>query len=130
MTNKDPPATNYLDIELEDMTNSAYSNFIESIKSNATKRGYTQDLRQFLDKISDDFFIQYINEKPNSRNLEDLSESFVNLAKKDMQIAKAAVKTYVKYLKNKVEKNELGANSVPNKIKPIRTLLVSNDDDI
>ncbi len=47
-----------------------------------------------------------------------------------MSITKASIKTYVKHLKDRVEKKEIGANSVPNKIKPIRALLVSNDVDI
>lgn len=71
-----------------------------------------------------------MNEKPKSRNLEDLAESFVSLARKDMMATKSAIKAYIKLLKDKVENNELGANSVPNKIKPIRTLFVSNEVDI
>ncbi len=112
------------------MTNNAYSNFVGFIKSDETRRGYQRDLHQFLEKISDDFFMQHLKEPPKSRDLEDLCESFVNLANKDMLPIKASIKAYVKHLKSKVEKNELGANSVPNKLKPIRALLVSNEIDI
>ncbi len=88
-----------MDIKVEDMKGSAHSNFVESIKSNETRRGYSRDLKQFLEKIPDDFFMQYLDEKPRSRDLEDLSESFVGLAKQDMMPIKAAIKTYVKHLK-------------------------------
>ncbi len=74
-----------MDIKVDDMEGSAYSNFVESIKSNETRRGYQRDLQQFLEKIPDGFFMQYLSEKPRSRNPEDLAESFVNLAKKTCQ---------------------------------------------
>ena len=34
----DPHITTYMDIELEDMQNDAYSNFIDSIRNSETKR--------------------------------------------------------------------------------------------
>lgn len=112
------------------MPNSAYSNFIESVKSKETRRGYKRDLGQFLDMISDKDFLKHLGEVPRSRSIEDLAEAYVNLARKDMPIAKAAVKTYLKHLKYKVEEGKMNANTVPNKTKPIRSLLVSNEIDV
>lgn len=119
-----------MEIELGDMNNGAYSNFIESIKSKETRRGYKRDLGQFLDMISDMDFLKYLGHKPKSRSVEDLAESFVELARKNMPIVKSAVKTYLKHLKIKVEKNKMNPNTVSNKIKPIRSLLVSNEIDV
>ena len=49
MTNKDPDRIRYMEIELDGMGTSAYSNFIESIRSKETRRGYARNLKQFLD---------------------------------------------------------------------------------
>ena len=130
MTNKDPDHIRYMEIELDGMGASAYSNFIESIRSKETRRGYARNLKQFLDMISDEDFVRHLGESPKSRNPEDLAEAFLSLAKKDIRIAKSAVKTYVKHLKGMVDRGKMHPNSVANKIKPIRSLLVSNEVDV
>ena len=119
-----------MDIEIEDMTGSVYDNFIQSIQSKETLRDYTRDIEQFLLAIKDKDFETYLGYAPKSRNVSDLAEAYVDLAKKNIHVAKSAVTTYLKDLKKRVESGELNPNSVPSKIKPIRAVLVANDADI
>ncbi len=116
-----------MNIELENMTGTAYDNFIQSIQSKETRRGYTRDIEQFLLAIKDKDFETYLGYAPKSRNVSDLAEAYVEMAKKNIHVAKSAVTTYLKGLKKRVQRGDLNPNSVPNKIKPIRALLVAND---
>lgn len=116
-----------MDIEIDNVTGSAYDNFIWSIRSKETLQGYTRDIEQFLSTIQNKDFEIYLEHAPKSRNVSDLAEAYVEMARKDINVAKSAVKTY---LKEKVEQGTLNPNSVPNKIKPIQALLVVNDVDI
>ena len=130
MSNIEDNPNFYMDIEVEDMTGKAYSNFVDSINNSGTKINYLLNLSKFLEKIPDEFFIKYLGEKPRSHNVEGVTESFVNLAKKDISLAKAAIKSYAKHLKELQEKGEINPNTVLNKIKPIKALLVANEIDI
>ena len=116
-----------MNIELENMTGTVYDNFTNFIQSKETLRGYTRDIKQFLLTIKDKDFETYLGYAPKSRNVSDLAEAYVDLAHKNIHVAKLAVMTYLEVLKKKVERGELHPNSVPNKIKPIRALLVAND---
>ncbi len=46
-----PPRNRPVKIELEDVQEGAYSNFIEPIQNPETKRAYTRNLRLFLNLI-------------------------------------------------------------------------------
>ena len=119
-----------MNIELENMTGTVYDNFTNFIQSKETLRGYTRDIKQFLLTIKDKDFEAYLGYAPKSRNVSDLAEAYVDLAHKNIHVAKLAVMTYLEDLTKKVERGELNPNSVPNKIKPIRALLAANDVDI
>lgn len=63
VTEIDPSITRrYMKIELDATENDAYTNFVESIRSDETRRGYTRNLTRFLNMIPDDIFEQYLGE--------------------------------------------------------------------
>lgn len=66
MINKDSHGRYGMDIEIEDMTGSVYDNFIQSIQSKETLRGYTRDIEQFLLAIEDKDFEAYLEHAPKS----------------------------------------------------------------
>ncbi|HSA76496.1 MAG TPA: hypothetical protein VLE02_03020 [Nitrosarchaeum sp.] len=129
MTEIDPPISNSMKIEL-DVENNAYSNFIESIRNPETKRGYTRNLKRFLELIPDEIFVKYLNNTPKSREIEDLSNAFISIAKKDIDIIKSIIKSYVKQIKQEVDSDQISPNTVSNRLKPIKALFVSNEIDM
>jgi len=108
----------------------AYSNLLGSIRGSETRRGYTRNLRKFLNLIPDDIFEKCAGGAPASRKTADLADAFVRLARRDIAAAKSIVKSYVRETNREVERGLLSPNTVPNRIKPIKALLVSNEVDV
>ncbi len=117
-------------IELEDFSNNPYLNFLETIQSSETKRMYTRNLKVFLELIPNKIFEEYLDESPKSREIQDLTVSFTNLAKKDVKITKSIIKSYIKEIKKQVDAGDISPNTLKNKIKPIKALLTANEIDI
>ena len=117
-------------IELEDVGEDVYSNFLESMQSSETKRMYIRNLRKFLNLIPNNIFEEYLGETPKSREIEDLATSFTSLAKKDVKTTKSIIKSYIKETKKEVDRGILSPNTVTNRIKPIKALLTANEIDI
>ena len=119
-----------MNIELDVMENDAYANFLGSIRGSETRRGYTRNLRKFLNLIPDRIFVKCSGKAPESRDVEGLADAFVRLARKDIGAAKSIIKSYVRETNREVEQGLLSSNTVPNRIKPIKALLVSNEIDV
>ena len=119
-----------MDIELDMTESDAYANFLGSIRGSETRRGYTRNLRKFLSLIPDRIFAKCAGAAPESRGVEDLADAFVRLAKNDIGAAKSIIKSYVRETNREVEQGQLSPNTVPNRIKPIKALLVSNEVDV
>ena len=119
-----------MNIELDVMENDAYANFLGSIRGGETKRGYIRNLRKFLRLIPNRIFVKCAGVAPESRGVEDLADAFVRLARNDIGAAKSIIKSYLRETNREVEQGLLSSNTVPNRIKPIKALLVSNEVDV
>jgi len=124
------PARNTNVIELESIGENIYDNFLESMRSSETRRMYVRNLKQFLNLIPDNIFEEYLGESPKSREIEDLAESFTNIARKDINATKQIIKSYVKEINKEVEEEKISPNTVKNRIKPIKALLSANEIDV
>jgi len=103
-----------------------YQLFIDSVKSDQTKRKYRNLLHRFLKLIPNKIFKEVIDFEPQDNEIESLARCFVKLTQKDPKISKNIVATYIKEEKKLVESGELNSNTLPNHIKPIRALLDAN----
>ena len=103
-----------------------YELFIDSIKSEETKRKYQSNLYRFLKLIPNKIYTDVIKKSPDNKELKTLAIHFVELAKKDSKLAYSIIQAYVKEEKKLVESGELNPNTLPNHIKPIKGLLDSN----
>ena len=130
VTKIDPDYNNTMHIELDGVKSTPYSNLVDSIPNPETRRGYTRNLKAFLNLIPNSIFEEHCGRAPKSRSVEDMSEAFLDLAKRDAGTAKSIIKSYLKELNKAVSKGELSPNTVPNKVKPIKALLTVNDVDI
>jgi len=124
------PSRNFGMIELENISENVYDNFLESMRSSETKRMYVRNLKKFLNLIPNNIFEEYLGESPKSREIEELSTSFTNLAKKDINATKQIIKSYVKEINKEVTEGRISPNTVKNKIKPIKALLSANEIDV
>jgi len=119
-----------MEIELENIREDVYSNFLDYMKSPETRRMYVRNLRKFLNLIPNNIFDEYLGESPKSREIEDLSNSFASLAKKDINVTKQIIKSYIKETNKAVEAGKISPNTVKNRIKPIKALLSANEIDV
>ena len=101
------PDPNTSMLELEDSKENAYDNFLESMRSSETKRMYVRNLKMFLNLIPNSIFEDYLGESPKSREIENLTTLFTNLAKKDINATKQIIKSYVKEIKKDVETGKI-----------------------
>ena len=107
------------------MEGAAYSDMMESVGSDVTKRVYRGGLAAFMGAVPDGVFEKYAGARPKSRGLEDACEAFVGPARPNPDAAKAAVRSYVKGLKDLVVGGSLSPDTVPNKTKPAKALLAA-----
>ena len=119
-----------MELNLVKMQDSAYENFIESIRSPQTKRNYKRDIQVFLKLVPNSIFEENKITHKKPFQLEDRCEAFVILARKDPGIIKTMIKSYLVEIKRKVNSGDLSPNSVSNRIKPIKALLSANEVDI
>ena len=124
------PSRNTDVIELEDVGENVYDNFLESMRSSETKRMYVRNLRKFLNLIPNNIFDEYLGESPRSREIEELAASFTAIAKKDITATKQIIKSYIKEIKKEVKVGKISPSLVKNRIKPIKALLSANEIDV
>ncbi len=116
-----------MEIDVASMEGAAYSDMMASLGSAETRRSYGGNLAAFMAAVPDGVFERYAGGPPRSRGIEDMCEAFVGLARSNPDAAKAAVRSYVKGLKDLVERGEMNPNTVPNKIKPVKALLAASE---
>ena len=100
--------------------------FLDSIKSDITKRKYKNLLHNFLKLIPNKIYQETLDVSPENRDLKILAPFFVKLAQKDLKVAQNIIAAFIKEDKKLVESGELNPNTIPNHVKPIRALLDAN----
>src|SRR3989338_11533748 len=118
-----PTPNTIMKIELADLNENTYANFLQSIRSSETRRMYTRNLKKFLNLIPNSIFEEYLGESPRSREIEDLATSFVNLTRKDLKTTKQIIKSYIKENNSEVESGKISPSTVANRVKAINALL-------
>lgn len=103
-----------------------YQLFLDSIKSPETLRKYKKALHKFLLAIPGKLYQDTLGKIPQNSDPATLSGFFIELCRKDVELATNIIATFVKGQKRLVEENKLHPNSVPNQIKPIKVLLDAN----
>ncbi len=113
-------------IEKINTRSNPYQLFLDSIRHPSTKRRYKNLLYTFLKLIPDQIYFDSLGKIPKDRQAETLAESFVDLARKNMDLTSDVIAAYIKEDKKRVEKEEISSQTLPNHIKPIRALLDAN----
>jgi len=115
-----------ISFEKIDQYNDPYQLFVDSIKSDETKRRYKKNLYRFLKLIPNKIYQDTIDISPAGREIETLSSCFVKLAQKEPKLAQNIISAFIKEDKKLVESGQLNPNTLPNHVKPIRALLDAN----
>lgn len=113
-------------VEKINMLSDPYQIFLDSIRSPATKRRYKNLLYTFLKLVPNQVYTDHLKKTPTNRNPKTLAKFFVDLAKKDMDLASNVIAAYIKEDKKKVVAGEISSQTLPNHIKPIKALLDAN----
>ena len=96
--------------------------FLDNIKSPETARKYKKLLEKFLRSIPD----QVYEKKSKKSDVKSIVKYFVDLAKKNPDLAADIIATYIKEEKKLVESGLLSSGTLENHIKPIKVLLDAN----
>jgi hypothetical protein len=102
-----------------------YQLFLDSLTNEETKRKYDNWLYRFLKVIPDELY-QGSDKTSMCQDVGTLARCFVSLAKKDPDMAKNIIAEFIKEEKKLVAENKLNPNTIPNHIKPIKSLLDAN----
>ena len=116
-----------ISIESVQLREQPYQLFLDYFKNDETKRKYNGFLFRFLKLIPTNIYPDNGIKAPKSQQIEELAKSFVELAKKDQKIAQNIIAEYIKEDKKRIVEKKLNPNTLPNYIKPIKTLLIAND---
>ena len=103
-----------------------YQLFIDSIRSPATLRRYKNLLYTFLKLIPNQIYIDSLGKTPQDREAITLATFFVELARKDLDLASNVIAAFIKEDKKRVASGEISSQTLPNHIKPIKVLLDAN----
>ena len=103
-----------------------YQLFLDSIRSPATLRRYKNLLHTFLKLIPNQIYIDSLGKTPQDREAITLATFFVELARKDIDLASDVIATFIKEDKKRVVSGEISSQTLPNHIKPIKVLLDAN----
>lgn len=79
-----------------------YQLFLDSIRSPATLRRYKNQLHVFLKLIPNQIYVDSLDKTPNDREVTTLAKFFVQLAKKDTDLASDIIATFIKEDKKRV----------------------------
>jgi len=104
-----------------------YQLFLDYFKNENTKRKYGNFLQNFLVLIPSKIYEDNGIIPPTSKNRDELARKFVELAQMNRKAAQNIIAAYIKEDKKLVNEKKLHPNTIPNHIKPIRTLFDSND---
>ncbi len=103
-----------------------YQLFLDSIRHPSTKRRYKNLLYTFLKLIPNQLYIDSLGKTPKDREPKTLTTFFVDLARKDTELASNVIAAYIKEDKKRVEEGKISSQTLPNHIKPIKALLDAN----
>jgi hypothetical protein len=103
-----------------------YQLFLDSIRSPETLRRYKTHLHSFLKLIPNQIYIENLGKSPKDREAITLAKFFVELARKDMDLASDVIAAFIKEDKKRVTSGEISSQTIPNHIKPIKVLLDAN----
>jgi hypothetical protein len=103
-----------------------YQLFLDSIRNPSTMRRYKNLLYTFLKLIPNQVYIDSLEKTPDNREAKTLATFFVEMARKDVDLASDVIATYIKEDKKRVESGEISSQTLPNHIKPIKVLLDAN----
>jgi len=117
-----------MEISLEDikMRSDPYQVFLDSIRDPSTKRRYKNLLYTFLKLVPDKIYSDYLRKKPKDQKPSTLAGFFVELARKNPDIASDIIAAYIKEDRKRVASGEISAQTLPNHTKPIKALLNAN----
>ena len=80
----------------------------------------------FLKLIPNQVYQDTLGNIPEDRERERLAKFFVEMARKNPDLASNVIAAYIKEDRKKIESGELSPQTLPNHIKPIKVLLDSN----
>ncbi len=100
--------------------------FLDSIKNKETSRRYKNLLYTFLKLIPNQIYQDTLGEIPQDRERETLAKFFVEIARKDSDLASNIIAAFIKEDKKRIDSGEISPQTLPNHIKPIKALLDSN----
>jgi len=103
-----------------------YQLFLDSIRNESTKRRYRNLLYLFLKLIPNQIYSEHVGKTPKDRDAKTLATQFVDLARKNTNLASDVIAAYIKEDKKRVEAGEISSQTLPNHIKPIKVLLDAN----
>ena len=117
-----------MEISLENINshNEPYQLFLDGIRSPQTARKYKNALFTFLKLIPSQIYQEYLGKIPKQKTPEELSEFFVELAKREPRTVANIIAAFIKEERKRVERKEISSDTLPNHIKPIKVLLDSN----
>ena len=90
-----------------------YQLFLDSIRSPATLRRYKNHLFTFLKLIPNQLYIDSLGKTPKNRDAKILSTFFVELARKDMDLASDVIATFIKEDRKRVTSGEISSQTIP-----------------
>lgn len=103
-----------------------YQIFLDSIKSPETLRRYKNNLQSFLVLIPSELYKKTLGKTPNDKEPATLANMFVELSKRDPNLASNVIAAFIKNKKKLVAEGEMSSQTLPNHLKPIKALLDSN----
>jgi len=113
-------------VEKINARSNAYQLFLDSIRNESTKKRYENLLYTFLKLVPNKIYTDSLEKTPKNRDTKTLAKFFVELAKKNLDLASDVIAAYIKEDKKRVEAGELSSQTIPNHIKPIKVLLDAN----
>ncbi len=103
-----------------------YQMFLDHFKNGETRRKYVKTLFRFLILVPDKIYTEAGMSASADDDVCTLARRFVVLAQADARLARNIIASYIDEEKKIVSRGEMSANTVPNHIKPIKTLLDVN----
>jgi len=119
-----------VELKITDIETEAYQNFVDSIRNKKTLRKYNSYLKYFLELIPNEMYKKYLEHDIKSREISELAGCFVEIAQKNIKFCKSIIKSYVRDLKQQIEEKKISAGTAKNRLKPIKSLLKSNEVEI
>jgi len=117
-----------MELTLESIEGEPFQLFLDSIRSEKTKKLYLSFLDKFLEVLPSEIFETHLNESP-STNQKEKTNQFIRIAKNDIKITKQIIHAYVRELKVMAENKEFYPSQIGNRLKPIKSLFEVNEID-